>query len=144
MSSEQCEERKSLPTLSAKNKVESYRQLKVWQKSMDLVLECYEVTRGFPPNEQFGLTSQIRRAAVSVPANIAEGFGRWHWKEFVRFLLMANGSLKEVETHLLIGERLGLLHRAVLDKTLAQSEEIGKMLASLRQKVTDRRQRNSA
>lgn len=64
-----------MPTLSAEKKVESYRLLKVWQKSMDLVLECYEVTRGFPANEQFGLTSQIRRAAVSVPANIAKVLG---------------------------------------------------------------------
>jgi len=81
---------------------------------MDLVLECYRVTQRFPSNEQFGLTAQLKRAAVSVPANIAEGFGRWHRKEFVRFLLTANGSLKEVETHLLISQRLGFLQKADL------------------------------
>jgi four helix bundle protein len=87
-----------LPPSSTKKKIESYQDLQVWQKAMDLVIECYRLTQRFPANEQYGLTSQIRRAAVSVPANIAEGFGRWYSKEFVRFLLTTNGSLKEVET----------------------------------------------
>ncbi len=73
---------------------------------MDLVIEAYELARFLPLNEQYGLSSQIRRAVVSIPANIAEGFGHWHSKEFVHFLLQANGSLKELETHLLIGKRL--------------------------------------
>ena len=103
-----------MPPSPARKKVESYQDLQVWQKSMDLVLECYRVTQRFPSNEQFGLTAQLKRAAVSVPANIAEGFGRWHRKEFVRFLLTANGSLKEVETHLLISQRLGFLQKADL------------------------------
>ena len=83
-----------------KKKIESYQDLLVWQKSIDLVAEVYRIASKLPSNEQYGLTSQLRRAAVSVPANIAEGFGRWHSNEFVRFLLIANGSLKEVETHL--------------------------------------------
>jgi four helix bundle protein len=110
---------------------------------MDLVVECYRLTQRFPPNELYGLTSQIRRAAVSVPANIAEGFGRWHSKEFVRFLLTANGSLKEVETHLLISERLGFLQNPDLHKAMALSAEIGKMLASLREKLSHRREERS-
>jgi four helix bundle protein len=80
-----------------KKKIESYQDLLVWQKSMDLVAASYKVALKLPPTEQFGLSSQIRRAACSVPANIAEGFGRWHAKEFVRFLLIANGSVKELE-----------------------------------------------
>ena len=129
-----------MPPSPARKKVESYQDLQVWQKAMDLVLECYRVTQRFPSNEQFGLTAQLKRAAVSVPANIAEGFGRWHRKEFVRFLLTANGSLKEVETHLIISQRLGFLQKADLETTLGLSQEIGKMLASLRQKLSDRRE----
>jgi four helix bundle protein len=130
--------RKSACRLRQQKKVESYQDLQVWQKSMDLVLECYKLTQRFPANEQYGLTSQLRRATVSVPANIAEGFGRWHRKEFVRFLLTANGSLKEVETHLFISERLGYLQKPDLQKALGLTEELGKMLASLRQKLADR------
>jgi four helix bundle protein len=96
---------------SAKRKIESYQDLLVWQKSIDLVAEVYRIAGKLPLNEQYGLTSQLRRAAVSVPANIAEGFGRWHANEFVRFLLIANGSVKEVETHMFIGSKLGLSRR---------------------------------
>jgi len=102
---------------------------------MDLIVECYRLTQRLPPNEQYGLASQIRRSAVSVPANIAEGFGRWHSKEFVRFLLMANGSLKELETHILIGKRLSFFGAAATSTALKLSEEIGRMIASLRQKL---------
>ena len=129
-----------MPPSPARKKVESYQDLLVWQKSMDLVLECYRVTQRFPSNEQFGLTAQLKRAAVSVPANIAEGFGRWHRKEFVRFLLTANGSLKEVETHLFISQRLGFLPKADLEAALGLTEEIGKMLTSLRQKLSASRE----
>jgi four helix bundle protein len=123
-------------TNSTKKKVESYKDLLVWQKAMDLVVECYRLTQKFPTNELYGLTSQIRRGAVSVPANIAEGFGRWHSKDFVRFLLNANGSLKEVETHLLISERLSLLQRPEMQRAMGLSEELGRMLAALRQKLS--------
>jgi four helix bundle protein len=129
-----------LPTSPGKKKVESYQDLLVWQKAMDLVVECYRLTQKFPANELYGLTSQIRRAAVSVPANIAEGFGRWHSKDFVRFLLNANGSLKEVETHLLISERLSLLQRTEMQKAMRLSEELGRMLAALRQKLSPRQE----
>lgn len=125
-----------MATTSTKKKVESYQDLLVWQKAMDLVVECYRLTQKFPATELYGLTSQIRRAAMSVPANIAEGFGRWHSKDFVRFLLNANGSLKEVETHLLIAERLSLLQRPEMQKAMGLSEELGRMLAALRQKLS--------
>ena len=122
-----------------KTKIESYQDLRVWQKSMDLVVQCYKTTQKLPTNEQFGLTAQIRRAAVSIPANIAEGFGRWHRKEFVRFLLVANGSLKELQTHFLVCQRLGLLQATEVQKLLSLIEEIGKMFAGLRQKLANKR-----
>jgi four helix bundle protein len=111
----------------------------VWQKSIDLVAEVYRIASKLPSNEQYGLTSQLRRAAVSVPANIAEGFGRWHSAEFVRFLLIANGSLKEVETHLFIGNKLALLSSADTRAALQMSSEISKMIFSLRDKLSRRK-----
>jgi len=86
-----------------------YQELLVWQKAMDLVMEVYRATTGFPDTEKFGLTSQMRRAAVSVPANIAEGAGRGTDREFARFLQIARGSLFELETQNLIAKKLGLL-----------------------------------
>ena len=122
-----------------KKKIESYQDLVVWQKSIDLVAEVYRIASKLPSNEQYGLTSQLRRAAVSVPANIAEGFGRWHSNEFVRFLLIANGSLKEVETHLFIGNKLALLSSADTSVALQMSSEISKMIFSLRDKLSRRK-----
>src|SRR5438477_137140 len=89
--------------------IQSYRELEVWQFAMDLVVECYRVTKCLPKDELFGLTSQIRRAAVSVPANIAEGQGRSHTREFLQSLGVARGSLMEVETHLMVCQRVELL-----------------------------------
>ena len=86
-----------------------YRDLTVWQKAIDLVTEVYRVTRSFPKEEMFGLTSQLRRAAVSVPSNIAEGQGRLRRGEFRQFLGMAKGSLAELDTQLLIARNLGYL-----------------------------------
>ncbi|MBF2056612.1 MAG: four helix bundle protein [Cyanobacterium sp. T60_A2020_053] len=86
--------------------VKSYRDLAVWQKSMDLVVNCYQLTSQFPKTEIYGLSSQIQRASVSIPANIAEGKGRNYLGDYIRHLSIANGSLKELETHLLIVERL--------------------------------------
>ena len=111
--------------------IQSYRDLKVWQEGMDLAEACYVLTRDFPRDEVFGLTSQIRRAAGSVPANIAEGHGRESRAEFIRFLRIAQGSLKEVETHLLLSERDGVAPSTPVDKMLAQCDRLGKMLRSL-------------
>src|SRR5262245_1773096 len=90
-------------------KVQSYRELEVWKLSMDLAEECFRMTKGFPKEELFGLTSQIRRAAASIPANIAEVQGREHTKEFLHHLSVARGSLMELETHVLLSQRVGLL-----------------------------------
>jgi four helix bundle protein len=111
--------------------LKTYRDLEVWKKAMDLVVDVYRLTEEFPPQEKYGLTSQIQRAAVSVPANIAEGYGRSHRKEYLHHLSIARGSLAELETHLTLAVRLGFLPRErVLDSwTLTQA--VGKMLNRL-------------
>ena len=109
-----------------------YRDLKVWQVAMNMAEQCYHTTKRYPKEELFGLTSQIRRAAVSVPANIAEGQGRQHTKEFLNFLSIARGSLMEVETHLILSQRVGLIDQPTLDALLKTSDEISRMLSGLR------------
>jgi len=101
----------------------SYRDLKVWQKAMDLVVRIYELTRSFPQNEVYGLTSQLRRAAVSVPSNIAEGKGRSD-KDFSRFLLQARGSVWELETQVEIANRLRYLQAADAQELLAAASDL--------------------
>jgi len=112
-------------------KITSYQDLKVWQLAIEISVACYEVTKAFPREEIYGLTSQIRRSSTSVPANIAEGYGRENRGSFVQFLKIAQGSLKELETHLIIGERVGLIGPDVLDELLNKCEENGKMLGAL-------------
>jgi len=112
--------------------VQHYRQLEVWQYGMQLAEDCYQVTRKFPREELFGLVSQIRRAASSIPANIAEGQGREHTKEFLHYLSLARGSLKELETHLILSQRVGLLAETNLEALLALSDRISRMLSGLR------------
>lgn len=87
----------------------SHRNLDLWQKAVELVVDVYEVTKKFPSDERFGLTSQIRRASCSIPANIAEGAGRKSDKEFLHFLSNSQGSASEVDTHLFISMKLGYL-----------------------------------
>lgn len=115
--------------------IKSYQDLKVWQKAMDLVVLCYEITKEFPKNELYGLTGQLQRAAVSVPANIAEGHSRQHRKEYLQHLAIARGSLSELETHLLIAERLEYIDKEKLNATLKTTNEIGRMLNGLRQSL---------
>jgi four helix bundle protein len=112
--------------------IQSYQELKVWQKRMDLAVLCYQATKAFPKEERYYLTSQIRRAPTSIPANIAEGQGRQHTKEFLQFLYIARGSLKELETHLILSPRVGLLFEKDLQQLLALTEELRRMFASLR------------
>ncbi len=116
----------------------SYRHLIVWQKSIHLVEVIYDATSRFPASELYGLRSQLRRAAVSIPANIAEGRGRGTQREFMRFLLIANGSVKELETEVLIAERLRFLPAEEAQAILEAAEEIGRMLGGLRRKLLDR------
>jgi four helix bundle protein len=111
--------------------IHSYRDLKVWQQAMELAKVCYVLTRQFPKDELFGMTSQIRRTASSVPANIAEGNGRENRGEFIHSLRIAQGSLKELETHLLLSEQIGLTSREPAKQILDRCEAVGKMLRAL-------------
>lgn len=117
--------------------IRSHRDLIVWQKAMDLVVTVYRATETFPKAETYGLTSQIRRAVTSIPANIAEGQGRRLAKEFVYFLANARGSLLELDTHLEAATRLGYLKAAVHADLQAQLDEVGRMLNGLMRSVTN-------
>ena len=108
-----------------------YRELIAWQKSMALVKNVYSYSMEFPSDERFGLTSQIRRAAVSIPSNIAEGQGRDSTREFIRHLSIAYGSLMEVETQILIAEDLGYANQQTSSKLLRESDEIGRVINGL-------------
>jgi four helix bundle protein len=115
--------------------IKSYRDLQVWQKAMDLVVESYKVTRLLPRVETYGLASQIQRSAVSIPANIAEGHAREHLGDYIHHLSVANGSLMELETHLLIASRLSFVEANDLQPVLTITRELGRMLAGLISKL---------
>jgi four helix bundle protein len=121
--------------------VNSYHDLTVWQKAIDLVVACYRLTERFPRTEVYGLAAQLQRAAVSVPSNIAEGAGRHHTKEYIRHLGIARGSLFEAETQVIIASRLGYVTDEDARPLLAAVAEIGRMLhgliASLERKLGD-------
>ncbi|MFN4207460.1 MAG: four helix bundle protein [Agrobacterium albertimagni] len=105
--------------------------MKVWQAAIELAVECYTVTGRFPKEEVYGLTSQIRRAATSIAANIAEGHGRELTGSFLQFLRISQGSLKELETHMLIAQRIGLIGEHEFGQMAARCDEIGRMIRAL-------------
>ncbi len=109
----------------------NYSDLMVWQKAMEFVVQLCRISTHFPKEDLYGLTGQLRRAAVSVPANIAEGQGRHSTREFRRFLLIASGSLCELETQVLIGNRLGYLDKACCAGLMDEIGEIGRLLNGL-------------
>lgn len=115
--------------------VKSYKDLIVWQKAMDLAVEVYRLSDKFPKAEIYSLTDQLRRATVSVVSNIAEGKGRESKQEYLHFLAIAQGSLTEAETQLLLAVRLGYLKDGDVEKALAISDEIGRMLNVMRTKL---------
>jgi four helix bundle protein len=117
-------------------KINSYRDLIVWQKAMDLAEEICRLSRAFPKEELYGLTGQIRRAAVSVPSNIAEGQARQSTAEFLNFLSIAQGSLAEMDTQITLLHRFQYALPASTAKTSALIEEVSKMLRVLRAKLT--------
>lgn len=117
-----------------------FRDLRVWQKSMDLVVAIYNVTSEFPSCEKFGLSSQIRRAIVSVPSNIAEGHTREHLKEYLHHLSMAQASLAEVETQLEIAARLEYLSEPQLRSLLDTLHALGRQIHALRRSLTQKLQ----
>jgi four helix bundle protein len=111
--------------------INSFKDLKVWQEAMDLSAACYELTRMYPKEELFGMVSQIRRSAVSIAANIAEGHGRESTGLFIQFLRTAQGSLKELETHLLLSQRAQLADSAAIQSCIDRCDPLGRMLRSL-------------
>lgn len=110
---------------------EGFRNLIVWQKAYALALDIYRATRRFPREELYGITSQLRRAAVSVPANIAEGYERQHRKEYLQFLMIAKGSLGEVETYILFSKDLSYINEEKFEKLEVLRGEVGKLLRGL-------------
>ena len=115
--------------------VKNYRDLKVWQKSIVLVTDVYKLTSKLPSEEKFGLQSQIHRAAISIPSNIAEGHSRWYRKEFLHHLSISYGSLAELETQLLIAEKLQFIKHDEVQSIFEKTTEIGKMINGLRKKL---------
>ncbi len=112
-------------------KLKNYQELIAWQKAMDLVEDVYKGSRDFPREEVYALTSQIRKAAVSIPSNIAEGQGRRTTADFLRHLSIAYGSLREVETQILIARRLKYIAQARLEEIMNRAGEVGRLLNGL-------------
>src|SRR5262245_35337049 len=115
--------------------VRNYKDLDAWRYAMDLTEQCYRLTREFPKEELFGITSQIRRAAVSIPANIAEGQGRNTTREFAHFLGIARGSLSELETHLELASRFGFVDESKCADVMELAARVQRILAGLRKAV---------
>jgi len=113
-----------------------FRTLKAWQKAYELTLDVYKLTKRFPKEEMYGLTSQLQRAAVSVPANIAEGYERNHRKEYLQFLFIAKGSLGETETHLLLAKDLGYLSITDYSSVDDKRKEAARLLKGLIKSLT--------
>ena len=116
--------------------VKDYKELIVWQKSMDLVVEVYRLVKKLPKEETYALSDQMRRAVVSIPSNIAEGKNRSSEKDYLRFLFIARGSRAEVETQLLICVRLDYLEEAEVEYALNLCSEVGKMLSTMISKMS--------
>ena len=124
----------------------TYRELLVWQKSMQLVTEVYRLTASYPRQEIYGLVSQMRRAAVSIPSNLAEGQARYHPRDFLRFIGHARGSLVELETQLMISIQLGYCSKEVSNRLLDQTAHIGALINNLYSAVerrTENRERRT-
>lgn len=118
--------------------IRSYRDLIVWQKAMALAALCYTKTRTFPRSELFGMTSQIRLSATSVPANIAEGYGRENTGSSIHALRISQGSLKELETHVLLAQTVELMDQAAAEEILSLCEDVGKLLRPLIRSLQDK------
>jgi four helix bundle protein len=124
--------------MNEKNEIKSFRDLLVWQRGIALTKDIYGLTQRFPAEEKFGLVSQLRRAAVSVPSNIAEGQARRSSAEFSQFLSISLGSLAELETQVIIARELGLAIDSQVEPLIAKIHELQKMLHSLRAKLPTR------
>lgn len=115
----------------------TYRDLLIWQKSMTMVTEIYSLTKKFPREEVYGLTSQIRRSSISIPSNIAEGYGREGNKDYLKFLNIATASLFEMQTQLEIAFNLGFVNEIQFNKTYQNSREIERMISAFSRKIKE-------
>jgi four helix bundle protein len=120
-----------------RNKGKPHQKLDVWKRSLDFVIKIYKLTAQFPDEEKFGLVSQMRRAAVSIPSNISEGAARNSRKEFINFLHIAQGSIAEIETQLLIGRNLEYVDKEQIDPSLRELDEISMMIIGLQRSLKD-------
>jgi four helix bundle protein len=123
--------------------VKTYRDLVVWRKAVDLVEQVYRSTSEFPRQELYALTTQMRRAAISIPSNIAEGQGRQTTKDFLHFLAIARGSSRELETQCIIAQRLGYTNQSQTSEVLARTEETDRLIGGLSRALRDKQQRAS-
>lgn len=118
-------------------KIKSFQDLEIWKRSMKLVEEIYNLTRAFPKDEIYGLTSQLRRSAISIPSNMAEGFARFHNKEYRQFLYVSLGSCAELTTQLVIASRLHYAPEKIIDVMIDETEQISKMTMALIKCLTE-------
>lgn len=117
--------------------ITKFSDLNVWQEAHELVALIYQLTNKFPQSEVYGLTSQLRRAVVSITANIAEGFSRYHYKDRLRFYYDARGSLSEVQSEILDAQKVGLITKELLDKVWSQTERVHLLLGGLIRKTSE-------
>lgn len=115
--------------------ISDFKDLKIWQKGMDIAEKCYLFTKLFPKDELYGMVQQIRRSAVSIPANIAEGYGRRTTPEYIRFLNIAQGSLNELETHIILSQRVGLSQETDIEPIIFLLREESRMITALIKKL---------
>ena len=115
--------------------INDFKDLKVWQKGMDIAEKCYFLTKLFPRDELYGMVQQIRRAAASIPANISEGYGRRTTPEYIRFLNIAQGSINELETHLILSQRIGLSKQQETEVIISLLREESRMIIALIKKL---------
>ena len=116
-------------------KIKSFKDLRIWQEGINLVKDIYILTKGFPKDEMYGLTSQMRRCSVSIPSNIAEGFRRYHNKEYKQFLYITLGSCAELETQVIISHELGYIKEESKEEIIEKIQYICKMTSRLIQKL---------
>ncbi|QMS86472.1 four helix bundle protein (plasmid) [Nostoc edaphicum CCNP1411] len=117
------------------SEINDFKDLKIWQKGIDIAEKCYFLTKLFPKDELYGMVQQIRRSAASIPANIAEGYGRRSTAEYIRFLNIAQGSLNELETHIILSQRVGLCSQTDIESIILLLREESRMIIALIKKL---------
>ncbi|MGF1990688.1 MAG: four helix bundle protein [Nostoc sp. ZfuVER08] len=117
------------------SEINDFKDLKIWTKGMDLAEKCYFLTKDFPRDELYGMVQQIRRSAASIPANISEGYGRRSTREYIRFLNIAQGSINELQTHILLSQRVGICSHKDIESIISLLKEESRMIIALIKKL---------